>query len=160
MHNLPQWVNWREEHRPGGTKPAKVPCSGAAAIDPHAPANWLPHALVTAIDPVHVGFVLTANDPYFCIDLDHAWNGAKWSELAQRVAAMFPGAYVEISYSGDGLHIIGRGTLPDGYSTRGAGIECYTRDRFIAITGTQSQGDPDTDCTARSEERRVGKECR
>lgn len=144
MYNLNHWVNWREEHRPGAPKPAKVPTCG----NPHDPTNWLPYALAAAIDPAHIGFVLTANDPYFCIDLDHAWDGREWSALSSAVLSMFPGAYVEISYSGDGLHIIGRGALPPGYSTRGVGVECYTDARFIAITGTHAAGDPDTDCSA------------
>lgn len=143
MKNLNQWINWTLQPRPGEPKPAKVP-----TVPVNAPERFAAYDTVRAIDPAHIGFVLTANDQYFAIDLDHAYTAAGWSTLATSVLAMFPGAYVEISYSGDGLHIIGRGTLPDGYSTRGPGVECYTRDRFIAITGTHAQGDPDTDCSA------------
>lgn len=146
MRDRPQWINWRAEHRAGETKPAKVPCDVATGerINPHDPSRWMPYDLARALDPEHVGFVLTVADPYFCIDLDHAWDGAAWSTLALDVCARFPGAYVEVSYSGDGLHVIGRGAPPDGYSTRGDGVECYTHDRFIAITSAHAQGDPDT----------------
>jgi len=89
--------------------------------------------------------VLTDNDPYFCIDLDHAWDGTRWSQLAMDTLSRFPGAYIEVSHSGDGLHIIARGAPPEGYGTRGPGVELYTRARFIAITGTHAQGDPDTE---------------
>jgi putative DNA primase/helicase len=150
VRHAAQWINWRTEHRAGETKPAKVPCDAATGerIDPHDPSRWLPYDLARALDPEHVGFVLTADDPYFCIDLDHAWDGHAWSQVATDTLARFPGAYVEVSYSGDGLHVIGRGTAPQGYSTRGPGVEFYTAARFIAITGTHAQGDPDTDHTA------------
>lgn len=143
MRHVNQWINWRIER-----ETAKVPCDLATGqrIDPHDASRWMPYALAHALDPDHVGFVLTADDPYFCIDLDHAWDGEQWSQVALDTVARFPGAYVEVSYSGDGLHVIGRGALPDGYGTRGPAVECYTHARFIAITGRHAQGDPDTEC--------------
>src|SRR5512138_2763907 len=136
MKDLKQWGNWQLlPPIPPSTKPRKVPC-----VPVDDPARWGSYAAAVAIDPKHVGFLLTDNDPYFCVDLDHAWDGHAWSPLAQAVVAMFPGAYVEVSYSGDGLHIIGRGTPPAGYGTRGPGVELYTSRRFIAITGTHATG--------------------
>lgn len=160
MYARNQWINWRVEDR-GESKPAKVPYDATSGqrIDPHAtPAAWLPYDLARALDS-HIGFVLTDADPYFCIDLDHAYRSpgldatgeplpATWSATALDTLARFPGAYVEVSYSGDGLHIIARGTPPDGHSTRGPEVELYTRLRFIAITGANAQGDPDTDHSA------------
>jgi len=146
MFNRPQWLNWFLQDKPGAPKPVKTPLAPV-----NDPLRWIPYETARTIDPEHIGFVLTADDPYFCIDLDHAWNGSEWSALSQAVVAMFPGAYVEVSYSGDGLHIIGQGTLPDGFGTRGAPphhaeIECYTHLRYIAITGTHATGNPDTPC--------------
>ena len=145
MKHLNQYVNWRLEDR-GESKPAKVPVDLTTGhrIDPHNPAVWLSYAEAIRRDPVHVGFVLTDNDPYWCIDLDHAWNGVEWSPLVNAVLLMFPGAYVETSYSGDGLHIIATGAPPAGYSTRGPGVEFYSTQRFIAITGHHATGSPDT----------------
>lgn len=151
MKNLNQWINWRLlPPEPPSVKPRKVPhdLTTGQKIDPHNPAVWLSYAEAARRDPQHVGIVLTDNDPYFCIDLDHAWDGARWSDLAASVVGMFPGAYVEVSYSGDGLHIIGRGTPPAGYGTRGPGVELYSHGRFIAITGRHATGNPDTDHTA------------
>lgn len=149
MFHLKQWINWRLEPRAGQSKPAKVPCIvGGGPIDPHDPKYWLDYQTAKALDPEHVGFVLTANDPYFCADLDHCREGDGWNALAGGVCALFPGAYMEVSHSGDGLHIIGRGRVPEGYKTRGPGVECYQNARFIAITGAGAQGNPDVDCTA------------
>jgi len=149
VFHLAQWINWREESRPGDPKPAKVPCAaGGDRIDPHQPSTWLPYEIARALDPEHVGFVLTEADPYFCIDLDNCAEGTGWNALALAVCAMFPGAYVEVSHSGRGLHIFARGALPAGYGTRGPGVECYTRLRFIAVTGRGAQGSPDVEHTA------------
>ena len=152
MYRLAQWINWRLVPRAGDSKPAKVPFDIATGleIDAHDPKNWLPFELASALDPAHVGFVLTANDPYFCIDLDHHWNGATWRPETADILARFPGAYTEISFSGDGLHIIGQGIPASGYKTRGVpglGIEFYYQKRFIAITGRMAQGSADIDFT-------------
>jgi len=145
MRDVPQWINWRLEERPGEPKPAKVPFSvvGQHRITPHDPTAWLSYEQAIALDPEHIGFVLTAIDPYFCIDLDHAWNGSEWSAMSSDILARFPGAYVEVSYSGDGLHVIGQGNKTPGYMTRGPGVEFYTEARFIAITATGAYGDAD-----------------
>ena len=145
LRHLAQWINWRLEDRPGEPKPAKVPFDPLSGqrIDPMNPVNWRTQEQVAALDPAHIGFVLTASDPYFFIDLDHAWDGHQWSALTGDVLARFPGAYVETSFSGDGLHVIGQGVAPEGYGTRGDAVEFYTRDRFVAITGFHAYGDPD-----------------
>lgn len=135
-----QFINWTPTLRPGDPKPAKVPTANGVPIDPHIPAQWVPYDEAVRRDPDHVGFVLTANDPYFCIDLDHCLIDGVCSSLALEACTMFAGAYVEISYSRDGLHIIGRGTPPPGFSTRGPGVELYTEKRFIAITGDAFNG--------------------
>ena len=51
-------------------------------------------------------------------------------------ANMFPGAYVEHSPSGTGLHILGRGDIQiKGRNRRDLGLEVYTRERFFTVTG-------------------------
>lgn len=149
MFNVPQWIVWAPVMRLGEPKPAKLPIDPRTgeAIDPHDSRHWMTYETARAYS-ANVGFVLTDNDPYFCIDLDHAWNGAVWSQLAMTTLSAFRGAYVEVSYSGDGLHIIARGVPPAGYKTRGNGVELYHRLRFIAITTTHAQGTPDVDHSA------------
>lgn len=96
-----------------------------------------------------VGFVLTANDPFFFVDVDKCYDStARWSATALEVLAQFPGAGVEVSYSGKGLHIIGTGKCPS-HSCKNAalGLELYTEKRFIALTGTNAIGSAATDCS-------------
>lgn len=96
-----------------------------------------------------VGFVFTADDPFFFIDLDAQLQAdGTWSPIAQQLCQVFAGAYVEVSQSGKGLHIIGRGTPPphgceSDYKIGGF----YHELRFCALTGFGAQGDAGKDCT-------------
>ena len=60
------------------------------------------------------------------------------SALAERVLDRNPGAYVEVSVSGRGLHVFGG--LSEGPGRRGAGVEVYSRARFIRVTGNVFRG--------------------
>lgn len=95
-----------------------------------------------------VGFVIMKDDGYFFIDLDGCLTPENtWNELATNTLTYYPGAYVEISHSGRGLHIIGKyeGKAPfEGKRLDSMGIEIYTAGRFCALTGTQAQGDAQT----------------
>lgn len=142
MFNVPQWVTWEPVQYPGEPKARKIPCGGG---DAHNPANWSTFLDVSARSQ-NIGFVLTDKDPYFCIDIDHCLTpDNQWSELALTVLAMFPGAYIEISFSGDGLHVFGHGVMPDGFKHKNSalGLEVYDRLRYIAITQHGKQGNPD-----------------
>lgn len=96
-----------------------------------------------------LAFSFQASDDFFFVDIDKACNGVEWSKTAQEILAMFPGAAVEVSQSGTGLHIIGRGSAPvHGCKNIALGLEFYTQERFVALTGTHIQGDASTDHTA------------
>ena len=149
MINVAQWVPVQLIPQPDG-KVKKVPLDyrTGRAGDAHDPALWLTHAAAVALGGP-VGFVITPTDPYFFIDLDGIRIGDTWSPEALAVCAQFPGAYVEVSQSGRGLHIIGRydGPRPV-HSTRSSPLELYTGGRFVVITGTGAQGDAETVHTA------------
>lgn len=149
LRALPQFVLWREVQKPGEPKPRKVPLDPQSArfTNVHEPKNWLAFdqaCTLARARGVGIGFVLTAADPFACIDLDGciAPDGAL-SPLAQAVVAGFPGAWVERSHSGKGLHIWIKGTVPDGSKTGtttqsgGGKIEAYSAGRFIALTGVE-----------------------
>jgi hypothetical protein len=90
-----------------------------------------------------IGFSFADSDPYFFLDIDNCLEPTgTWSPLALHLLSAFPGAYVEVSQSGKGLHIIGRGTPPD-HSCKNisCGLELYHTDRFCALTGISQQGD-------------------
>jgi hypothetical protein len=98
-----------------------------------------------------VGFFFTPSDPFFFVDLDGCLNpdGATWSTVAMDIMARLPGAAVEVSQSGSGLHIFGVGALPDhACKNIPLGLELYTEGRFVALTGTNAIGSAATDCNA------------
>jgi len=140
-----QWINWRLV---GGDK---LPCDiHGNVINAHAPTAWLSfqEASQSQFPPA---FVLTKQDPFFLVDLDKSivtnGSGQSLTETANAVWSLFPGAAVEVSQSGTGLHIIGSATVPATHGSKAPGVEFYTHGRFVAMTGHGWQGDETTDCT-------------
>lgn len=137
-------------------KTDKLPCDPATGQvkNAHDPAIWCDFATAAAsvaAGRAHgVGFVFTANDPFWFVDIDGALQpDGTWSKLATDLCAGFAGAAVEVSQSGTGLHIIGSGAVPPhGCKNIPAGLELYTELRFVALTGLQAVGDVRTDCSA------------
>lgn len=75
-----------------------------------------------------IGFMFAP--PYFGVDLDHCMDKSDFcDEFVETL-----GSYAEISKSGSGLHIICKGTLPDGARRKG-GIEMYSSGRYFICTG-------------------------
>lgn len=81
-----------------------------------------------------IGFVLA--NGWVAIDLDGCLTDGSPSPLAAEILKGFPGAYVEVSPSGTGLHIFVRGEKRTTRSrdTR-LGIECYEGFNFMTVTG-------------------------
>lgn len=110
-------------------------------------SNWMTlleakHALANFMPDHGLGFVFTEDLGLYFIDIDNCLTEHGWSDLAKSITIAFTGAYVEVSQSGRGLHIIGKGHLPP-HSCKNAayGLELYTESRFVALTGTHAIGD-------------------
>jgi hypothetical protein len=100
-----------------------------------------------------VGFVFTADDPFFFFDIDNCLlPSGEWSPIAMELMGRFQGAAVEVSQSGRGLHIIGVGTPTTPSSGRRKKavdpltkstsdlFDLYTELRFVALTGFSALG--------------------
>lgn len=140
MINTPQWITVRLVPLPDG-RTDKIPTSYITGqpVSAHESPNWTTYeaaqAVAAARGPGHtIGFVLTAADPFFCVDIDGAATPTGWSETAQRIVAALPGCMVEVSQSGRGLHVWGRYANPPAHSSKRTDlhIELYTSLRFIA----------------------------
>jgi len=140
-------------------KTDKQPCDYRTGnlCNAHDPAVWTDRATATSAaaklgSEYGVGFVLTASDNFFCIDIDNCATPDGWSPLALKLCAAFPGAAVEISISGRGLHIFGSysGKAPaHSCKNTALSIEAYSEQRFIALGDAASAvGNAGTDCTA------------
>lgn len=144
----------------GNGKTNKEPCDKFGRTSSiHTVENWMSYEDARRIaaglnkatrSRYGVAFVLTEKDPFFCIDVDGAYDGKQWSALANELCTEFNGALVEVSQSGKGLHIFGTYTsIPEHgkKDKKSLNIECYHKDRMIAL-GANARGDASTDCTA------------
>lgn len=119
---------------------AKVPLTtGGDAASSTDPGTWTTYqdARASTIG-AGLGCVLVPDDDVVCIDLDHALDAAgqpvPW---AADLLARVPGTWIEISPSGEGLHIWGRADMLGGrrLPQPGGGIEIYGSGRYITVTG-------------------------
>ncbi len=157
MAAYPQWICWRLVQRPGKPKPDKVPTDPQTRhnIDPHIPSNWMDSATAVAAATaagLGIGFVFTENDPFAFLDIDECatpQGPRPWADHAYQLISLLPGAAIETSCSGRGLHAFGccaRGLI-HGKKNLDLHIELYTTKRFVAL-GTGATGDASTDCAA------------
>lgn len=156
MGNYRQFIVYLAQ--PSRTRPGKVDKFPAdfrtgSVVSAHDSQYWTDAgtAIAAAINlgaQYGVGFVFTDADPFWFIDIDNCAlpDGSGWSPLAIAVCAMFPGAAVEVSHSGKGLHVFGSGRPPaHGCKNVAYGMEFYHSGRFVALTGTHATGDASTE---------------
>ena len=135
------WLLWSMEKRSGKwTKPPiSIHTHGAARTN--APATWAPfpkvRPAVASGAYTGLGYVFSADDPYFFLDLDHC-RDPETCEIAPWALGYlegFYGTYIEVSPSGTGIKVIGEGTLPGTQHTKsvgenGAKIEMFDRLKY------------------------------
>lgn len=147
---LTNWVVYRVEERvdaSGERKRTKIPYQiNGHFAKTNQPDTW--NSFQACVDAAAtdkyngIGFVFT-NTAYVGIDLDHVYDEVSglepWAaDLIRRIAS-----YTELSASGDGVHIIVRGVLPDG-RRRKQRVEMYDRSspRYFVFTGNHFPGTP------------------
>lgn len=78
----------------------------------------------------NIAFVFTSNDNYVGVDIDNCINNNKLiDDFTSRLCS-----YTEYSVSGNGIHIICTGALPEG-ARRRDGVEMYSEGRCFVFTG-------------------------
>jgi hypothetical protein len=131
-----QWVSWKEVSDKKG-KIRKIPFgvmveTCASVTDPKTWGKYQDFSSKTK----KRGFVLTANDPFVVIDLDHCikhFDSHDWklSDYATKIV-FYLRSYTEISPSGTGVHIWMKGELPA--AIKKAEFEIYSDKRYITVT--------------------------
>ena len=144
-----RWVCWKATPGKDGhiTKvPYEAVPAGSKWAKSNDPQTWRPYETTASVANTAgfngVGFVLGADLPYTCIDLDHCVNRetGEMKEPAATIVTMIReagGTYIEYSPSGEGLHIWGRGCLPKGHENglRSKQIELYQGGHYMTVTG-------------------------
>jgi primase-polymerase (primpol)-like protein len=124
-------------------RPASTPTGG----EDERAATWAPFAKVRPAVASGacsgLGFVFSADDPLFFLDLDHCRDPdtgeiAPW---ALDYLEGFYGTYIEVSPSGTGIKVIGEGTLP---ASSTPSRSATTAPRSRCSTGSSIRRSPDT----------------
>ena len=131
-----QWVSWKEIPDKKG-KIRKVPFgvlveTCASVTDSRTWGKYQDFSSKTK----KRGFVLTVNDPFVVIDLDHCLEKVdsveyKLSDYATKVV-FYLRSYTEVSPSRTGVHIWMKGELPA--AIKKTEFEIYSKDRYITVT--------------------------
>ncbi len=132
----------------------KIPCSPlhGKPHDPTDESQWVTFEEATfavkRYNAAGVGFAI--KPPYWFLDIDHCLDeNGQWSAVAIELCQQFTGAAIEVSLSGRGLHIFGRGEVPPhGCKNANHNLELYTEKRFAALTGIHARGNLDFDATS------------
>ncbi len=143
LKRLKNWVCWKAEpdqKAHSGIKKIPInPHTGGQAMS-NNPDTWsdFETAVRVSADLAGIGFVFDGNG-YFGVDLDDMpealeqfKNGNYDNVISEFVYGLK--SYTELSRSGNGIHIICKGRLPEGARRKG-GIEMYEKGRFFVMTG-------------------------
>lgn len=148
LRKYPQWIVWKYEDV--NNKKTKVPYNlkgfKASVTNPQTWHTFEDVANATGFDGI--GFVLTENDPFAFIDLDHTSNQEEFAKQ-QTIYSNFIDTYAELSPSGKGLHILLKGRLPQG--RRRGSVEIYSSQRFMTVTGNVYNNKEINNCQNRLE---------
>ena len=144
LKQYPQFIVYRTELDAISGKLNKIPL-----VSVTDPSKWISHDAAYKFASRYpgkffVGFVLCPElSRIAVVDVDGCRDPqtGKLSELALFMIVMLPGAYVEVSISGTGIHIwfSYTGEMPV-HTCRANGVEFYHRDRFFAL-GTEYSAD-------------------
>jgi putative DNA primase/helicase len=162
MAQLPDWFLWRLTWDAEEGKYMKYPCalSGTkykiAASDPENRTDYATavaalaacNARATSELRYALGFWMTKECGYWFLDIDKCLVNGQWSSLALDLCARFPGAMIEQSSSGNGLHVIGQteGDIPaHGKRNEPMHLEFYTSGRGIAFGNGVASGSADSE---------------
>lgn len=147
LRERPQWLMAGPNARGELKVPTSVTADGRLCPGSSTnPATWLSFdraAEVAWAQGLGLGYVLSAGDPYSCVDLDvknrhnypdepDRWTPQEDLDLYARMVDAFE-SYCERSQSGQGLHIWCLGNI--GRGVKRNGVELYSQERFIACTG-------------------------
>lgn len=155
LQKLQQWVCWQgipDPSRPGKIKKIPINPRTGGNAQSNNPSTWTDYDTALAASKQYSGLGLMFANGYFGIDIDGVEQEIKAYKAGDNdnIVAEFIytlESYAEYSQSGKGIHIICRGTLPEGGRRRG-NVEMYQEGRFFIMTGNVAAEYGDIlDCT-------------
>ena len=156
LRSIDQWV------AAGSDKKPINPRTGNYA-DPSDPSTGGTFSEAIGCGMQHIGFILSDKDPFAIVDLDNPFeiddgNKSKitidehhprfeeCAVIAKRHAKIIKSfnSYTELSQSGQGVHIVCLGSVPQG--VRRDKVEVYSDQRYMIFTGNVIKQQAVTDC--------------
>ncbi len=135
MKNLKQWLNWKWMEKDGKRTKIPVKPDGSPASSTN-PDTWTSYRRASRSE-YPIGFVITDEDPYILIDLDHCVGDGEMDTWAKRIIRKVKPAFVDRSPSGDGLHLFIEGRLSENHRRKftfeGRTVEVYQGKRFVTM---------------------------
>jgi len=131
-----RWVCWKLVERDGRLTKAPVNARTGNGAQSNNPSTWSDFQTAVAgmkkFNLNGIGFMF--GDGFVGVDIDHciAENGGFSAEAIDIIDTL--DSYTEMSQSGKGVHIICRGSLPEGQRRKG-NVEMYEERRFFVMTG-------------------------
>ena len=140
--NIPEELKERAQWVVADKNKTPYQCNGCKA-SPTDPSTWTDFNTACAYAKQHlfnIGYVLSANDPFTCIDLDIKTDTPQ--EQCDRASSIIKtfNSYTEYSQSGKGFHIWVYGNI--GKGLRRDNVEIYSQERFIICTGNTFKSEP------------------
>ncbi|MCJ0951533.1 DUF927 domain-containing protein [Mammaliicoccus sciuri] len=141
MAHLEQWVLWKAEKIKDKDEYGKVPYQlieiPASSTNPSSWSSF--DKTIQKLDDYDgVGFVLTKEDDYICLDLDDIHiDKETYKPLTDIAKEVMQKTWWEVSPSGTGIHAYFKGTLPDEVKRKNKSehLELYSHSRFMTFTG-------------------------
>ena len=144
LRALRQWVCWQgtpDADRPGKIRKMPIDAKTGAPAKVNDPSTWCSFDKAVAASERYsgIGFIFTHG--YVGVDIDGAQDAledyrqdpyADGNLISEFVHTLQ--SYAEYSQSGNGIHIICRGKLPENGRRRG-NVEMYDTGRFFIVTG-------------------------
>ncbi len=153
---VPNWVCWKSEPDPkshSGIKKIPVnPKTGGQAMS-NNPETWSSFEIAVRESAKYsgIGFMFT-DSGFFGVDLDDCREAIEdySTDGTDNIVYEFIyglNSYTELSQSGNGIHIICKGKLPEGARRKGK-VEMYDKGRYFIMTGNSiSEFDEIANCT-------------
>lgn len=157
LKECPQWIVWKKEQRNG--KWTKIPYQvNGEAAQSNSRDTWstfqeASQEFLNSEKYDGIGFMFSKEDDFVGIDIDDCIDGEIVNKFAAEIINLMD-SYTEYSPSGNGIHIIVKGELPEHITGTGKkdsklGLEVYRHGRYFTFTGHREN---DNDVFERTDE--------
>jgi len=137
---IPHWILWGYREKDGNIIKVPIDPKTGAWINAHDPKNWLTFEEAIKYSKelkLGIGFDFTKDLGYVFIDMDHVYKNGIIEDPRIKSITENADTFIEISPSGEGLHLFFKCPKFDFGSTKieGLPIEVYDKARFTTFTG-------------------------